>query len=151
MTDALLAWNDELGTADLSLVDADLTSETGLRTALIISLFSDRRARPDDVLPQVDGDPRGWWGDYVATEDDDQIGSRLWLLSREKQTPETAERAREYCVEALGWLLRDGVAAAVEIETSWVARGVLGISVQIIRPGGPGRERYDFVWKALTQ
>lgn len=150
MTDAALFWSDETFSADLALVGGDLQSEAGLRTAVIISLFSDRRARDDDPLPQDGADRRGWWADIAASDADDQIGSRLWLLSREKQTPQVVARAREYALEALGWMVRDRVALSVEIEARISAPGVLGLAVFITRPDGPGRERFDFVWKGLS-
>lgn len=150
MTDIALFWDAEAVAADLSLVAGDLATEAGLKTAVIVSLFTDRRARPDDRLPQDGGDRRGWWGDVAAREADDQIGSRLWLLSREKQTPQVVARAREYALEALGWMLRDRVASSVEVEAEITRPGVLGLGVIITRPDGPGRQRFDFVWKGLS-
>lgn len=150
MTDVALFWDADAVAADLSLEAGDLATEAGLKTAVIVSLFTDRRARPDDRLPQDGGDRRGWWGDVAGQEADDQIGSRLWLLSREKQTPEVVARAREYALEALGWMLRDRVASAVEVEAEITRPGVLGLGIIITRPDGPGRERFDFVWKGLS-
>ena len=83
-----------------------------LTRAVTISLFTWRRANPDDDLP---GDLRmGWWGDSFPSVPNDRIGSRLWLLSRAKLTAETVTRAREYAEEALRWLVEDGIAARVE-------------------------------------
>ena len=81
-------------TVDGKLVALGLDSSEPLVRAVIISLFTWRRARPDDDLP---GDLRmGWWGDSVPEIPNDRIGSRLWLLSRAKLTVETVARAREY-------------------------------------------------------
>lgn len=150
MTDAALFWDADAVAADLSLVAGDLATEDGLKTAVIVSLFTDRRARPDDQLPQDGADRRGWWGDVAGREADDEIGSRLWLLEREKQTPQVVARAREYALEALGWMVRDRVAATVEVEAEITRPGVLGLGVIITRPDGPGRQRFDFVWKGLS-
>lgn len=150
MTDVALFWDAEAVAADMSLEAGDLATEAGLKTAVIISLFTDRRARPDDPLPEAGADRRGWWGDVAAREADDEIGSRLWLLSREKQTAEVVARAREYALEALGWMLRDRVASAVDVVAEITRPGVLGLSIIITRPDGPGRERFDFVWKGLS-
>lgn len=150
MTDVALFWDAEAVAADMTLEAGDLATEAGLKTAVIISLFTDRRARPDDPLPEAGADRRGWWGDVTAREADDEIGSRLWLLSREKQTAEVVARAREYALEALGWMLRDRVASAVEVVAEITRPGVLGLSIIITRPDGPGRERFDFVWKGLS-
>ena len=67
-------------TIDGKLVTLGLDSSEPLVRAVIISLFTWRRARPDDDLP---GDLRmGWWGDTYAGTEGDRFGSRLWLLSR---------------------------------------------------------------------
>lgn len=150
MTDVALTWSQTNQTADLTLVGGDLAVDHGLTTAVIISLFTDRRARSDDPLPQQGDDRRGWWGDVFAQEAADLIGSRLWLLSREKQTAQVATRAREYILEALAWMLADRVASAVDVTTEIPGTGTLAISVFITRPGGPDRLRFDFVWQGTT-
>lgn len=108
---------------DLSLSGYDLAKEDGLRTAVIISLFSDRRAEADDEIPDGSDDRRGWWAG--------SIGSRLWLLARAKETPDTLARARAYAIESLQWLIDDGVATAVEVTAEWAQRGVLALHVAI--------------------
>lgn len=72
-----------------------------LKSAVWMSLGTDRRAENDDVLPGGDGDKRGWWGDSFRPR---RIGSRLWLLERQKITADTLLRAEEYAAEALAWL-----------------------------------------------
>lgn len=44
-----------------------------------------------------------------------EFGSRLYLLKRAKNTEQTAALAREYCKEALQWLLDTGKATAVQV------------------------------------
>jgi len=118
---------------DLALSGADLASESGMRAAVIVSLFSDRRAERDDVLPGAphDTDRRGWWADAWPEVSGDRIGSRLWLLSREKQTADVLQRARGYAEEALAWLVEDGAALAVEVDAEWVRAGLLGLRAGI--------------------
>ena len=81
MSDISSFWNvDELH-ADWQENAGVLTSGSDMYTAVIISLFTDGLARSDD---QHDGtDRRGWWGDSGSEM---TIGSRLWLLNREKLT-----------------------------------------------------------------
>lgn len=127
-----LGWNIAAGGADLALRDSGaIASDQGLGTAVILSLFLDARARADDGAGQ---DRRGWLGDAFAP--DDRIGSRLWLLVREKQSEETRRRAEDYATEALAWLVAEGLAAAVSVAAEWVARGVLGLAVRIETPRG---------------
>jgi len=114
--DILIKWNSDLTEGDFSFDKSiqDLESDESLETALIISLFSDRRAMEDDILPDPSNpDKRGWWGDLIS---DDQIGSKLWLLSREKTIEDVLVRAKEYGQEALQWLINDGVAVKVAVE-----------------------------------
>ena len=148
--DILLDFDGRLLTGDARQVGADLEQEDGLKTAVILSLFTDRRAEAADGLPTGEEDRRGWWGDLVAAADNDRLGSRLWLLLREKQTPEVLMRAEEYAREALNWLLEDGVAKGIEISAEWVSRGLLGLRVVISRPAGDAVEyRFNYLWEAL--
>jgi phage gp46-like protein len=145
MADFLTVWKGYSG--DWQLIGPGLAEDDGLITSVIISLFTDRRAEEDDALP--DGsDRRGWWGDIYSDLEGDRIGSRLWLLAREKQLPEVLVKAREYAVEALQWLIDDGVAAAVKVETEIVRQGVLGFAVEIVRHNRPPvRYRFEQFWK----
>lgn len=148
MSDIALTY-DATG-CDLVLAGNDLKLDEGLNTAIIISLFSDRRARSDDPLPSGDGDRRGWWADAYPVIEGDQIGSRLWLLSREKEIPETLRRAKEYAAEALAWLVSDGIAARVEVIPSVPRRGVLGLSVAVHKlDGNIENFQYEFLWGAF--
>ena len=149
MTDLALEWIGSVG-ADLVLDGPDLKTDDGLFTACLISLFTDRRARPDDELPDNTGDRRGWWGDQFNEVEGDLIGSRLWLLERSKALPVVLLKAKEYAEEALAWLTEDKVAAGIFIETSWIEENGLKIGVLIIvtitRPDG-SVGRFDYVWK----
>jgi phage gp46-like protein len=149
MSDIGLFWNSELGAADFAVVQNDLATDDGLETSVFLSLFTDRRADDNDVLPDGDTDRRGWWGDAVAVVEGDKHGSRLWLLARSKQTQETIRRAEEYAREALAWLVEDRVAARVDVTAEVVRTGVLGLTVTIYRPRTDVTTyRYDFNWAA---
>lgn len=69
--------------------DGTLDETQALATAVIVALGTDRLAERDDILPDPDStDRRGWWADVDAEEiwQGWPIGSRLWLLHREKIT-----------------------------------------------------------------
>ena len=137
MTDIAILWNGEIGFGDIAVDGVDLAIDTTLQTAVLVSLFTDRRVDVDE-LPIGETDRRGWWGDLLS-QDDDQIGSKLWLLSREKQTPDVLVRAEQYSVEALQWMIQDGVARAVEATAVWV-RGILSLCINVVLPRGGSRE-----------
>lgn len=156
--DFALAWNATTFSADWTIdtTAMDLAADDGLQSAVIISLFTDRRAAVDDVLPDGSNDRRGWWGDApvdgtAAAADDDLIGSRLWLLSRAKAIPATARLAEAYCLEALNWMVTDGIAADIQVTAQWIAADKLGLRVEIARyvPGAANdNRRFDFLWNA---
>lgn len=148
--DIRIIWDLDLLEGDFSflIADQDLESDNSLETAVIISLFTDRRAKIDDVLPDPNNlNRRGWWGDLASPDvEGDQIGSRLWLLSREKTVENTLVKAKEYIKEALQWLIEDGVAVRVAAEAE--RQGLIGnerlaIKAIIYRKDG-NEESFDF-------
>lgn len=149
MNDIRLFWK-EFG-ADIQSTAGDLLAEDDLTTAVILSLFCDARAREDDILPDGIQNPRGWWADTVAplpstglnqVEDNlqrDKLGSRLWLLVREKQLPEVLHRAKDYAEEALRWLIVDTVARSVVVTPSIIRQGWLGLDICITLANGEAK------------
>jgi phage gp46-like protein len=111
----LISWSDTLLEGDFLYAAGDLSSDQGITSAVMISLFTDAQAAPDDILPDPNfTDRRGWWGDLVAPEvEGDRIGSLLWLLERSKTTPSVLISAKRYCEQALQWMVDDGVASSV--------------------------------------
>lgn len=152
MTDFALGINT-LG-IDLSIEANDFKPDDGLRTAVLISVFANRRALDSDVLPAGGDDRRGWWGDAVPVEPSrdgrpDLTGSRLWLLSREKQTAQVLTRARQYVREALAWMIEDKVAQSIEVEAAFSRIGALGIAVAIQKPDQTlVKFKFNYTWAA---
>lgn len=152
MTDLALVWDPINFRADLAVVNGDLVTDEGLTTAAIISLMTDRVADADAFIPDGTDDRRGWWGDLPFDENDntpepDRIGSQLWLLSREKQTAETARRAEHYAREALKWMVDDDVADRVDAVASFPRLGWLELRITIWK--GNASVTFSPMW-ALT-
>jgi phage gp46-like protein len=148
MSDTLTTWVPALGRGDWLLSGAQLAAGGDLQTAILISLFSDRAANPNDVIPDGSGDPRGWVGDL---DQDYPIGSRLWLLSRAKQTGETLARAQDYIAEALQWLIDDGVVAKFDILVEWTRASQLGANVIAYKTDGTNMAlNFLSVWKGIN-
>jgi len=147
MADIRTSWADQVGTW---LVDrADLASDDGLETAVTISLMTDGLAGVDEVAAAGVSDRRGWWGDAYADVAGDLIGSRLWLIAREKRLPAVLEKAQRYARDALQWMLDDGVAQAVAVSAE--AQGdVLALGIEIQRRGKPvARYRFEAFWRGM--
>lgn len=96
-------------------MDTQTSVESALIRAVVISLYTWRRADTDD--PVDDDQLYGWWGDSYPAIADDRIGSRLWLLRRVKLTDATQRDAEFYASEALRWLIDDGHVLDVSISS----------------------------------
>ncbi len=141
MTDLLFRL-DESG-QDLVLELGDLVTEGGLVSAILVSLFSDARARDDDPLPDFSDDPRGYWAETTG----DDFGSRLWLYDRAKATPATTGDVREAAASSLRWLVSEEIASEVRVETSRGRTGEILLDVEIVR--GASR-RWATLWDAIA-
>lgn len=154
VADLALTWSNTTGDADLSMIDQDLASDRGLETAVLLSLFTDRRAANDDAPPSGDpADRRGWWADQFLPVEGDRIGSRLWLLDRSILNGETARKADEYVREALQWMIDDRVVASIDVAIDITSqRGAMLIALALQRPG---REAIAFkfahAWDAMSE
>ena len=135
---------------DLKLTGADLQGDSTLYTAVLISLFTDRVAEVYEELPAGEFDRKGWWGDALDDSPANsggtassalqgvvkprKLGSKLWLLRREKQVSSVVAKAEQYAREALAWMLEDKLVSKVEVKGSIVRGGVLGLKVGLAVP-----------------
>lgn len=150
MADFALVPTSALGIeGDLRVEGSGYRITDGLETAIRLSLFTDARAQEGDDLPEGTGafgeDLRGWWGSAFLS-DSGEMGSRLWTLKRSALTAGTRQRARDYCLEALRWLIDLGIAREVRVETEVADAGVLKLGIEIERE----REtpaRFAYLWE----
>ncbi|HHH0268540.1 TPA: phage GP46 family protein, partial [Yersinia enterocolitica] len=100
-------------------------------------------ARSDDA---IDGDDRrGWWGD---TGSEYPIGSRLWLLRREKLTTKVALKAEDYANEALAWLVDDGVVTAISTNAQIVFPNRINLIINYQQPAkAQASVKFSWVWE----
>lgn len=142
MMDIALRYDPDTKYFDIPLDGGDLATDDGLESAVLLSLFTDRLAQPDDRLPDGSSNRRGYWTDGYYPF---QHGSRLWLIRREKMTPELLHRAREYAEESLQWLIDEDVVDSVTVEVSAPRRDMLGLRVIVPRDGVSSFDRlYEY-------
>lgn len=141
MADIKSVWNADELHADWLTTGGALVNGDDYQTAVIISLFTDRQAREDDQYE--DNDRRGWWGDSESSE---PMGSRLWLLRREKLTPQVRQRAEDYASEALKWLLDDRIVKAIEPVAQIVYPNRLNLFIRYQVPQSDNWETLQFYW-----
>lgn len=137
--DIALVFDPETRTCDLALApDGDLLIDETPLTPMLISLGSDRRAHPDDDLPTgIDAlnapssfvTRRGWAGDALDPFGR-RIGSRLWLLDREKQDELTRLFVADIAAEALRWVEAE-TGTPARITVSWPRRNVLALTARV--------------------
>lgn len=151
MSDIALEMDPDIGAASVVIENNDLKRDDGLRTSILISLFTDRRAEDGDVLPPGATDRRGWWADEFADLPGYKIGSRLWLLERCKESNENLNRATQYAREALKWLIDTGVTDRIDVSVTFLTplRG-FAFAIDIYKPDrkDPVRFRFNRTWAA---
>jgi phage gp46-like protein len=108
-------------------IDLDPQGGDDLESAVIISLFTDQRALADEV--KLPDHRRGYWGDLLGNSG--SLGSKLWLLQREKIAQETLELAEQYAKEALQWLIDDQLVSSIDVRASWDGEGKLQLDVSL--------------------
>jgi phage gp46-like protein len=148
----VLRYNNATQSTDLATETGAIVTDELLDTAVLISLFTRRRADDDDALPDPRSTDRGgWWGDSYADIEGDLIGSKLWLLSRSKATSDVLLQAKAYALEALQWLIDDGIADSIDVEVERVklsnGDNVLSFRTDIYKPTKPA-SRWSKIWQA---
>lgn len=137
--------------------DLDTTQE--LVTAVTVALGTDRLALPEDELPDPnDNDRRGWWGDLDAEtlHDGWPIGTRLWLMAREKITgPEarrgsTIAKAEEFVREALQPFVDRLIASRVDVRAKRTSLGRIDVTAILYRDRQPAVAlRFADLWDEI--
>jgi phage gp46-like protein len=142
------------------LGNGTLDDTQSLATAVIVALGTDRLAEPGDVLPDPDDtNRRGWWGDAGAEEiwNGWPIGTRLWLMRREKIVPlgpqgPTVVRIENYIREAIQPFLDQRIGSSMEVIVTRVDMQRIDALVRIYR--GPVLEidlRYQILWTGIVE
>lgn len=149
----VLVWVDETGA---SVVDEDgdpigaqfiagagVLAGSDLKTAVLISLFTDRAADPDDIIPDGSNDPRGWWANP-------EMGSKLWLRERSKATAALPVLIKNDIEQALAWLVEDDVVAAIDVTTEYLTPTMIGATIVFHRShGARAALRFSRLWESI--
>ena len=138
--DAALAYDPVSRRCDAVFDGTDLVLDGTPVTPLLLALGTDRRARPDDELPDAVSDfysphridPRGGWPGDALDAAGRFSGSRLWLLVRKKHLETTRTLAESALAEAV-----EPIAAAwgerAALSVRWIAPGILGMKAEMAK------------------
>ncbi len=121
MSDLLLDIDSDGSGADLVIENGDLKLDHGLRTLILVSLFTDGRAPqlPGAAPLAVGDDPRGYWADHPG----ERAGSLLWQLERQPMSEALAADFAARAAAALQWLVEEGIAESVTCTAEIAASG----------------------------
>ena len=143
MTDISMIYDSMAMSGRLEVANCDLLTGNDLKTSICISLFTDRMAEDDDQIDAPE-DRRGCWIDAFNP----RLGSRLWELKRQKITPYVCQRARDYALESLQWLIDDGVADSIDVGLSSSSiKGQIWLTVSLTK--GRVKRDFEFLWRAV--
>jgi phage gp46-like protein len=135
--DVALQYDPVTGCCDVAFDGRDFALDDTPASAMLFSILADRRARPDDVLPDTVPDytapstlmaRRGSPTDCLDPNGN-FTGSRFWLFSRAKATEQTRQGIETAVAESVEWLetVRN---LAVQVTVRWVKPGWAGIRVR---------------------
>jgi phage gp46-like protein len=125
--DVRLVATDDGG--DIVITDGQPDMDQGLETAVYLSLFT---GRP-------------WWGAALGAAP----ASDLETVFERNLDNRARLDAEEYARQALAWMVAEGVAKSVTVAATIPRTDVLGLTVDIVEPGGTGRLlRYHINWSA---
>lgn len=96
--------------------DGDIGLTDDLFPALLVSLFTDRRAAEDEVISPLDR--RGWLGNLLSGPADENWGSGIWLYEQSRLRDEDIEGVRVEGEQSLSWLVDEDIATSVEARTT---------------------------------
>lgn len=137
------AFDAELdGDFDIQIAaNGDILTRDFFDTALLMSLFCERRALPSEV-PESER-RRGWIGNESTPGF--EVGSKLWLYYQARATRTILGEVESVVVDGLQWMIDDGIAQKI-VANSIFSNGQISIDVLITRPSSKVDRRYFEIW-----
>lgn len=140
-TDAVLQINEATGLYDISFDEnGDIKTADFFDTAILYSLFGERRASPDEVVEPEKR--RGWIGN-----EDFENGSKLWLLEQARITRETLNKAQYEAAVGLSWFVDDGLAVSIDDPVATVKDGKMQLEATIRRSRDKVIRKFFTLWE----
>lgn len=143
-TDAVLS-RTGLAKWDLSIdATGDILTADFFDTALLMSLFAERRASDSEILESIFR--RGWIGNE-SFSDGFEIGSKIWLFEQSRLNRDTLNGITSAAVEGLQWFLNKGIAINLAVDTA-LLDGTVTLQIDIFRPNSKVDRRFFSLWDA---
>jgi len=114
---------------DFSIENGDFALTQGMDTALLMSIFCEKRADISE-MPFAET-RRGWWGNTVLDTENYEIGSKLWLLEQARRDLTSLSLAKTYAQDCLQWLIEDSLAKEIQTDSAFSENGI-DIDINIV-------------------
>jgi phage gp46-like protein len=125
--------------------DGDFVSCYGFDTAIIISLWCEKKATEDEVPDALKR--RGWIGNENSIVPGFEIGSKLWLhYTQGRNNSDTRNAIVDAANDALSWLVPTYL-NGIEVTGMLSTEGVT-LEIQAIRKSGKIDKLYFRIWEA---
>lgn len=147
MSDLAISCRED-GNFDLDFDEGrgDLLTTDSLKNTVAISIGTYARERNLGNVANLKPNVGGWFGD--ALDEKGTLGGYLYEAFPGKLTQETARSVDSLVLEALNWMVEDGVAKSVKCESEIVG-DILELKVNIERPEGDGEAfLFELNWSA---
>jgi len=132
------------GLYDLDFHNGDLDLSNSLKNAVLLSLVCWSRGEDIRDVANLKPEIGGWWGNALESV---EIGSEIWKLFRQKLNDATANDAKVAAENALKWMVDDGVAKEIKVNSLVVGK-ILALIVKIVKPDGTNEEfRWQVNWE----
>ena len=128
-------WEPSIGVNDVETVE-------GFETAIIVSIFTNARADESEI-----SDPLrrgGWWGN-VLNPSEYELGSRNWMLEREKMTNRVTRDFQRYTTRCLNWLLQQQIINALNVGVKPDIK-TQQYNIGVLLSGRNGQQGYAYNW-----
>ena len=93
----------------------DLLLTTNFDSQVYCALFTNARA--DETEIPIASQREGWIGNLINTNNDRQLGSKMWLFFQTRNLENVANEIKNKSYNSLKYLIEDGFVKNIEIET----------------------------------
>ena len=110
------------GIYDLTIKDGDYESIESFDTALIMTIFGERRANESNQ--PINQNRRGWWGNIVLDQEGFEYGSLLWTFYQTRLNTDTKNLLQSKLFEAIEWFIIDGLLVNAEVNSEIINNNI---------------------------
>lgn len=140
-TDATLI--KENGIYDIAFDESgDILTEQAFTTAILMSIFEERRASDSEVSPSQLR--RGWIGN--ETTPDFEQGSKFWQFEQARVTGTMLADLGSTIRLSLQWLIDEDYALDVIVQTPFLKNGIVCVNIDLIRNGSEVEHLFFELW-----